>query len=229
MTSRKDGGLTSKEKRMIRKERQKLVSAAWDVIQKANRIENPLEKFVAFTKYSCKNGTAVTISSEPVTNLDEKSLDEIFELEKNNMKQLYEDCEWGWHDKKKREEMFDDRARYLIAKDVDGRIVAFSHYRFDIDFDIEVLYCYELQLRPEFRRQGLGKFILQILELIAFSNNMKKVILTVLKNNPEAINFFKAVNYEIDETSPIDDAFESYDYMIMSKRNKKLLQAENFC
>lgn len=223
MNSKKEIGLTSKEKRLIRKERQKLVSVAWDVVQKANRIKNPLEKFAAFTKFTCKNNCSVVISSEPVTDLDEDSVDEIFSLERGNMKKLYEDCEWGWHEKKKRDEMTDDRARYLIARTSDGSIVAFSHYRFDLDFDIEVLYCYELQLKYEIRRQGLGKFMLQILELIAFSNGMKKVILTVLKNNPGAIEFFKSMNYEVDDTSPIDDAFDTYDYVIMSKKNKKLL------
>lgn len=223
MNNKKEVGLTAKEKRLVRKERQKLVSIAWDVVQKANLIENPLEKFTAFTKFTCKNNCTVNISSKPVTDLDEDSIEQIFSLERSNMKNLYEDCEWGWHEKKKKDEMTDDRARYLIARTLDGNIVAFSHYRFDLDFDIEVLYCYELQLKSDIRRQGLGKFMLQILELIAFSNNMKKVILTVLKNNQGAVNFFKSMNYEIDETSPIDDAFDTYDYVIMSKRNKKLM------
>jgi len=36
--------------------------------------------------------------------------------------------------------------------------------------------------------------MMQILELIAFKNNMKKVVLTVLKNNNNS-KFFKAIGY----------------------------------
>lgn len=222
MSNKKELGLTSKEKRLIRKERQRLVSIAWDVVQKANSVADPLSKFAAFKKFT-KNEFIANLSCHAVTELDKETVDTIFNLEKENMKQIYEECDWGWHDKKKREEMTDDRARYLIARTPEGKLVAFSHYRFDLDFDIEVLYCYELQLSSEVRRKGLGKFMLQILELIAFSNNMKKVVLTVLKNNLEAMEFFKAMNYEMDETSPIDDAFDSYDYVILSKKNKKLI------
>lgn len=53
-------------------------------------------------------------------------------------------------------------------------------------------FSYELQLEPDVQRKGLGKFMMQILELIAFSNSLKKVVLTVLKNNKES-DFFKAI------------------------------------
>ncbi|XKL66892.1 hypothetical protein PGB90_010312 [Kerria lacca] len=222
MSNKKETRLTAKDKRMIRKERQKMTSIAWDAVQKANEIDNPLSKFPAFTKFTCKNNDSVILSSHLVTNLDKEILEQIFHLERTNMKKFYEECEWGWHEKKKRSEMFDERARYLIVKTVDNKLVAFSHYRFDLDFDIEVLYCYELQLSSEIRRQGLGKFMLQILELIAFSNRMKKVTLTVLKNNSAALEFFKTMNYKIDETSPVDSALDTYDYVIMSKINPRL-------
>ena len=32
-----------------------------------------------------------------------------------------------------------------------------SVFRFDMDFDDDVLYCYEIQLEPEVRRKGLGQ------------------------------------------------------------------------
>lgn len=53
-----------------------------------------------------------------------------------------------------------------------------------------ILFSYELQLEPGVIRRGLGKFMMQVLELIAFTNNMKKVILTILKNNQNSV-FFK--------------------------------------
>lgn len=53
-----------------------------------------------------------------------------------------------------------------------------------------IFFSYELQLEPGVIRRGLGKFMMQILELVAFKNNMRKVVLTVLKNNQNSV-FFK--------------------------------------
>ncbi|KAJ8984190.1 hypothetical protein NQ317_011099 [Molorchus minor] len=137
------------------------------------------------------------------------------------MQVKYEQCTWGWSDQKKLDELTDERAWYLIAKCIDGTYLGFSHFRFDMDDGLEVLYCYELQLEPFVHRKGLGKFMMQILELVGFKNNMKKVVLTVLKNNQYS-KFFKAMGYELDETSPVDDEEESYPYEILSKINKRL-------
>lgn len=62
------------------------------------------------------------------------------------------------------------------------------------DFFIYLLsvFSYELQLDNHVQRKGLGKIMMQILELMAFKNNMKKVVLTVLKNNNNS-KFFKAI------------------------------------
>lgn len=52
----------------------------------------------------------------------------------------YEQSEWGWKDREKREEMTDDRAWYLIAWENSSVPVAFSHFRFDVECGDEVLY-----------------------------------------------------------------------------------------
>lgn len=51
---------------------------------------------------------------------------------------------------------------------------------------------YELQLELECRKKGLGKFMLQILELLAFKASLQKVVLTVFLHNPNAVGFFKS-------------------------------------
>ena len=62
--------------------------------------------------------------------------------------------------------MFDDRARYLIARSTaeenTGKLLAFAHFRFDMDYDDEVLYVYEIQLEDCVKRKGLGKFMMQV-------------------------------------------------------------------
>lgn len=52
----------------------------------------------------------------------------------------YEECSWGWKDKEKLEEMMDDAAWYLIATSCNGELLGFSHFRFDLDECLEVLY-----------------------------------------------------------------------------------------
>lgn len=98
-------------------------------------------------------------------NLDSDTRDWMFNLLSGNMRKLYEDCTWGWKDSGKKEELFDSRAKYLVAKDVsqggDPRLVAFAHFRFDMDYDDEVVYVYEIQLEDSVRRKGLGKFMMQ--------------------------------------------------------------------
>ena len=52
----------------------------------------------------------------------------------------YEESDWGWNDKQKKEEMIEEEAWYLIARDVDNEPVAIVHFRFDLDEEEEVLY-----------------------------------------------------------------------------------------
>nr|CAD7432543.1 unnamed protein product [Timema monikensis] len=318
-----------KEKRQQRKEEAARIAVSQDLVNKANNQEDPLLAFPVFRKFD-KNDLTVTLECKRSQNVDPAILDWAFQLLKENMQAYYEDCEWGWSDKEKREEMVDDMAWLLVAQRTsDDQPVAFSLFRFDLDYGDEVLYwstaeellkhflddisplplykliqvsmdgpnvnlkfitllqehiksvtdnetqekngtikknafnmderkilttamnwiegtvllfqqcrniltgvknsiiaSYELQLCQDVRRKGLGKFMLQLLELLAFSVHMKKVILTVLKHNPEAVAFFTALNYKVDETSPEDNIVEQYHYQILSKMNKRLLASQ---
>ncbi|XP_022907282.1 N-alpha-acetyltransferase 40 [Onthophagus taurus] len=212
------------EKRLAQKEHQAKLARSLEAIQKANQLEDPMEPFPAFRKFQ-KNGIDAELYVKRVIHLDEAIKEWIFDLEKRNMKQKYDDCSWGWRDWKKKDELMHDSAWYLIAQTIDGVKIGFSHFRFDLESEIEVLYCYELQIEPEYVGKGLGKFMMQILELIAFTNNMRKVVLTILKNNP-CSNFFKHIKYQIDEPSLCHKDEASHPYEILSKVNKKLISTE---
>ncbi|XP_051632598.1 N-alpha-acetyltransferase 40 isoform X2 [Manacus candei] len=159
-------------------------------VDAANKLQDPLEAFPVFKKYD-RNGLNVSIECRRVSGLEPSTLDWAFELTKANMQTLYEQSEWGWKEREKREELRDERAWYLLARDPDTAPVAFSHFRFDVEAGDEVLYCYEVQLESRVRRRGLGKFLLQILQLVANSTQMKKVMLTVFKHNLGAFQFFR--------------------------------------
>ena len=72
--------------------------------------------------------------------------------------------------------MFDDRAWYLIARSTSqedaGKLLAFAHFRFDMDYDDEVLYVYEIQLEDCVKRKGLGKFMMQVINFQSFKIGM---------------------------------------------------------
>ncbi|XP_046401768.1 N-alpha-acetyltransferase 40 [Ischnura elegans] len=212
----------AKDKLLRKKEEKAVLEKHAALVESANSQVDPLSSFSAFKKFT-KNGLNLDLECKPVGLIDDETLEAMFNLEKNNMKSFYDDCSWGWNDKKKKAEMCEESARYLIARDQEGTPVAFSHFRFDLDYGDPVLYCYELQLVESVRRKGLGKFMMQILELFAFSANLHKVILTILKHNPGATEFYKALKYELDETSPQEGVFEEEcHYEILSKLNKKI-------
>ncbi|KAK6123781.1 hypothetical protein DH2020_042478 [Rehmannia glutinosa] len=141
--------------------------------------------------------------------------------------------EWPAEEKIKRREMVAEEARYIFVhevsnKDVDGvselkekertcscegPIVGFVHYRFILEEEVPVVYVYELQLEPHVQGKGLGKFLMQLIELIAceklihclqFSQNrMGAVVLTVQRANLVAMDFYiHKLRYTISAISP---------------------------
>uniref|UniRef100_A0A0P4WKD8 N-alpha-acetyltransferase 40 n=1 Tax=Scylla olivacea TaxID=85551 RepID=A0A0P4WKD8_SCYOL len=209
-----------KERRAAQKAERARLAAAQLLVNQANAQTDPLSKFPSFINYE-RNGLTCSLICKKVKELEPELLQWAMNLCKENMRPLYEKSNQGWHEDEKVEEMTEDAAWYLIVLDkAANKPLAFSHFRFDMDYGDEVLYCYELQLEESCRRKGLGRFMMQVLELMAFSNQMQKVVLTVFKHNPDGMNFFKKCRYDIDETSPVDSYEETFDYCILSKMNK---------
>jgi histone deacetylase complex regulatory component SIN3 len=50
--------------------------------------------------------------------------------------------------------------------------------------------------------------------MLSFKSDMRKIMLTVFKHNPEAQKFFRAVmKFDTDETCPIDDVYEQVSHI----------------
>lgn len=58
--------------------------------------------------------------------------------------------------------------------------------------------------------------MMQALESMASKYKMQKVVLTVLKNNLPALQFFYTLGFKLDNTSPLES--EKKDYVILSKQ-----------
>lgn len=71
-------------------------------------------------------------------------------------------------------------SRFLLVRDIQLRLIAFVHFRskktlnlilkffrFVVDEERPVLYCYELQVEPDYQKKGIGTLLIQCLESLA--------------------------------------------------------------
>jgi len=220
----------AKEKKAERKAMEKKMNAGVANVKLANSVEDPLGNLPKPFSVFNKNGLDLTLETVRAPDVDEKTLVWAFDLVKTNMKPLYEEAygndpdmeaEFGWKEKEKKVEMREDLAWYLLAKTKEGTPVAFSHFRFDMDYDDEVLYCYELQVEKAYRRKGLGKFMMKVLEMLMIKADMLKLMCTIFKKDKPEVEFFKnALKFELDETSFVDTVHEQFEYEILSRFNQ---------
>merc|ERR1712096_104775 len=226
----------AKEKKAERKAMEKKMNAGVANVKIANAVEDPLAQLPKPFSVFNKNGLDLTLETVRAPDLDEKTLVWAYEMVSTNMKPLYDaaykgdpdmDAEFGWE---KKSELREDLAWYLLAKTKEGSPVAFSHFRFDMDYDDEVLYCYEMQVEKGFRRKGLGRFMMKVLEMLMIKADMLKLMATIFKKDePEAEFFKKALKFEQDETSFVDTVHEQFEYEILSRPNlikKKRIEEE---
>ncbi|XP_065181175.1 N-alpha-acetyltransferase 40-like [Sycon ciliatum] len=211
-----------KEKKMKRKEEAAKVAVAMAAVTKANQIEKPMESLVAFSSFN-RNGVNVSVECLRSTAMSAEDKDWAYTLTRDNMKDTYVSCGWGWNDHDKRDEIFDERAWFIIARSAeDNAPLGLVNFRFDIDEQVEVLYVYEIQLERSVRRKGLGRFMMQLTQLIAAKASMAKVVATVFKENMASMKFFlQVLKFDYDDTSPCvcdPGNGEDYAHEIVSKR-----------
>jgi len=141
----------------------------------------------------------------------------LFYYSKKNMKEIYEKVDY-WSDTEKQAELKDNAARFIVVTNTTTSIpVAFVHFRFLIEMCNKLaLYCYEIQLDSSVQRKGLGKHLMQLLEVIAKLHKYDWIILTVFKINTNAITFYKNLGFKIDEISPSACGESTAPYEILS-------------
>ncbi|KAJ0981236.1 hypothetical protein J5N97_009491 [Dioscorea zingiberensis] len=218
--------LTSSEDRPLRRkevlEKKKAIN---EILKAASAVEDQLASFSPFWRYD-RHGLSLYLESGFGEHLTFSLKRYIQVLLKVNMEGPY-GSEWPAEEKIKRREMVAPEARYIFVrlspnatpnKNLDNieekiisahwigdgdPVVAFVQYRFIVEEEIPVLYIFELQLESCVQRKGLGKFLMELLELIAHKNRMGAVMLTVQKDNTSAVDFYiKKLRYCISSISP---------------------------
>ncbi|KAK4572905.1 hypothetical protein RGQ29_031056 [Quercus rubra] len=215
----------NREKKPKRKEILEKKKAIDDLIKAASADKHPLDSFPSFRHFH-KNGLSVYLESGCGDKLSSSTKQYIMGLLKANMEGPY-GSEWPTEEKVKRKEMVMPEARYIFVHEAPnassdeiltmserketltvclenrGSMVGFVQYRFTLEEEIPVLYVYELQLEPHVQAKGLGKFLMQLIELIARKNRMGAVVLTVQKANLLAMDFYlNKLRYIISTISP---------------------------
>lgn len=101
------------------------------------------------------------------THLSDEQFDWVFELFSKNMEDFYRKSEWGYDEDLKKSELRATTARYIIVKNTEDKKIGFLHFRFVIEANEPVLYCYELQVEQAYQNQGIGSLLLKTVEKVA--------------------------------------------------------------
>ncbi|KAG4388419.1 hypothetical protein AAZX31_09G154300 [Glycine max] len=195
-----------------------------ELIKTARAEKDHLAPFPDFRRFHV-NGLSVCLKSGHGNKLSSPVKHYIQSLLKLNMEGPY-GSEWPEEEKVKRKEMVLPEAHYVFVHEVansnademttvltaaetstcledSGPLVGFVQYRFVLEEEIPVLYVYELQLEPRVQGKGVGKFLMQLVELMAQKSRMSAVMLTVQKANVLAMDFYiNKLRYIISAMSP---------------------------
>ncbi|EFN54697.1 hypothetical protein CHLNCDRAFT_24426 [Chlorella variabilis] len=144
-------------------------------------------QYPAFQRYDRK-GLAAALRFYGAAELPPAMVDWALDLTRHHMSALYEACpDWGWSDARKRGELADPAARHLVL----GQPVAFVHFRFEEEEGEAVLYCYEIQVAAAVQGKGLGRFLMQLLELVGRKSGVARLMLTVFHQSAAAVALYR--------------------------------------
>mmetsp|Transcript_1469 Transcript_1469/g.4162 ORF Transcript_1469/g.4162 Transcript_1469/m.4162 type:complete len:226 (+) Transcript_1469:148-825(+) len=154
-----------------------------------------------------------------------------FELLEANMQAMYEASPWGWDATEKRNELASSKARFVVARDADGGVAAFSHFRYEPDDDDEparaTLYVRELQVAEARRGSGVGRRIMSLLQLVGAKLGLDCVLLTVFKSNLGATRFYlERLSYAVDGDDPSQHGDADACFQILSRALPKKVLAD---
>lgn len=159
----------------------------------------------------------------------------------------YHSSEKGWSRAKKLKEMGHPAMKYLLLHPVnaaplvgeEGKLVGIEQTDGFLSFMVteedrhEVIYCYELHLQPDLQGKGVGRRMMEVMEMIGSRIGVDKAMLTVFRSNDRAVKAYVSWGYGLDEFSPgprklRDGTVKEPSYVILSKDREGLARDE-FC
>ncbi|KIP12439.1 hypothetical protein PHLGIDRAFT_123988 [Phlebiopsis gigantea 11061_1 CR5-6] len=168
------------------------------------------------------------------SELSESWKDAIWDIIEDNMEEMCAKSSVGWEPREKAKELFHADVRFIIlsipavpASDLKTEdsdvVVGFSVFKFGYEEGETLLSCYDIQLAGDFQKLGLEEFLACEMLDLGTRWNMEKVMLTVLKVNSSADQFYRRLGFTLDASSPDfvredgdDDDAGHCDYEILS-------------
>jgi ribosomal protein S18 acetylase RimI-like enzyme len=96
--------------------------------------------------------------------------------------------------------------------------VAFVHVRFEEEHGQPICYLYEIQIASSHQSKGLGKYLMQLVELITRKGGLTRIMLTVFHENTAAVALYNKLGYVKDGDSPgVVNPTGEHGYEIMTK------------
>lgn len=193
----------------------------------ANMSVNPLLEIDEKRRVYQNGDLSIEITCLHSKDLPAETLAAMVDLTEETMKEHYEKSEYGWNRKSKEKEFKHDTARILLAKDAsNGKLLAFVHYRFELDDEekFPVVYCYEIQMPKSVQGKGLGRYLMDTLLDIGVRFKMNKVMITCFKHNTDAFKFYEKLGYGLDICTPSKCGLEKT-YEIMNLKIRAGAQA----
>ena len=163
--------------------------------------------------------------------ISKQDMNSCFDLIKESSSNDYAASSLGWHPAKKRREMRLPDLKYVLVKPVwqisdwerdVGRVGGFMSFMLTYEDGIDVIYCYEIHLKPCYQDKGLGTCLIQLLKEVGKKAGVQKAMLTVFRVNQTARTFYEKLGYREDEYSPQPKKLrggivKESDYIILSK------------
>lgn len=209
---RKKGSEKAKAKKAARQAKIAEANALGAAVKAANAEEDLLAPYAAFAAFKATDGWNARISFAAVARVPEATMDACLALTERNMASLYEDAGWGWNSGVKRRELSHPDARYLLAsagEDAEAELAGFAHFRFEAEDGRASLYVYEIQIAAHAQGHGLGRRLMQIMELIARRQGMGWMLATVFVENQGSMRFFcDRCKFTVDDDSPEDESYQ---------------------
>jgi N-alpha-acetyltransferase 40 len=156
----------------------------------------------------------------------------------------YQASEKGWSRSRKLKEMRHPAMKYLLllflplplteGQDETGnpdKIGGFLSFMITEEDGHEVVYCYELHLQPKLQRNGVGKRMMMVMEVIGDRVGVEKAMLTVFRSNERAVKAYGSWGYRVDEFTPEarkfrDGTVKEPSYVILSKESCEFVKME---
>lgn len=184
---------------------------AMDLINEARAASSPSIAAEGFQQQPrTVRGRSYDFSIHKASELSSTVKRRVWAIFEQNMRDSYVGSSYGWDPRSKKKELFHAESRFILVHQTEapGLLIAYTMFRFDDEETMEdgvmepVVYCYEIQIAEEARRSGIGTVLMSDLEAIARKWKMKKVMLTALRSNVDAISFYEKLGFEMDPISP---------------------------